>query len=98
MDKPAYQFLPGTSYDDIGHCLFASGDFVTMVHRTPCTAWICNAMDHNGWVLYTQPRDWLANFFNVGNTSYIATYIKKVRSIDQTATLPDVDNQFKELI
>lgn len=90
MDKPAYQFLPGTTYDEFGHCLFAHGDFVTMLHTTPCTAWICNAMDHNGWILYTQPRDYRANFFNVGNTSYIATYVKRNRSSEPTAPPPEM--------
>lgn len=78
--KLAYPFLSDRNYDDIGYCWFVSGDFCTFMHPTPCTANVANVMDHNGWVIYTQPHEYRSNFYNVGKTSYIVTYVKKVRT------------------
>lgn len=90
--KPAYPFIPGTVYDEIGYCWFTSGDFCTFVHVTPCTASVSNTMDLNGWVLYVQPREYNAVFFNVGKTSYIATYVKRNRTNDPASPPPELPN------
>lgn len=90
--KPAYPFLPGTLYEEIGYCWLTGGDFCTFLHLTPCAAFICNTMDINGWELYVQPREYNANFYNPGKTSYIATYVKRNRTNDPTPSPPELPN------
>ncbi len=93
MNKPAYRFMSETLYGEIGYCWLVGGDFCTFIHKTPCAALICNTMDLNGWELYVQPREFNCSFYNVGNTSYIATYVKRNRTNDPAPPPPELPNQ-----
>lgn len=76
----AYEFIAGKLYDNLGYCWFASGDFCTFVHLTPCTASIANSMDGEGWVIYTQPVTHMSMHYKVGQVTYLVTYVKKERT------------------
>lgn len=79
--KPAYQFAAGAEYPEIGYCWFVNGDYCTFLHTTPCTSAISNTMDLNGWDLHVQPMLFRSTLFNRGGDSYIATYVKKTRTV-----------------
>lgn len=77
--KKAFPFEANREYKEIGYCWFATGDFITFVHTSPCTASVASTLDMNGWEIYTQPTSIYTKFFNVGKESYVVTYRRKNR-------------------